>query len=64
MFATAQSVKLLCYNPEGRNFDSRKVSLEYFIEIIFRPHYGIGIESASKRNEHREHLLGVKVAGA
>jgi len=30
----------------------------------FRPHYGPGIDSASKRNEYQEYFLGVKPAGA
>ena len=44
---------------------SQLVSLEFFIDIkSFRSHYGPGVDSASKRNEYQEHLLGVKVAGA
>jgi len=30
----------------------------------FRPHYGPGVDSASKRNEYQEYFLGVKTAGA
>jgi hypothetical protein len=30
----------------------------------FRSHYGPGVDSASNRNEHQEHFLGVKAAGA
>jgi len=30
----------------------------------FRPHYGLGIDSASNRNEYKEYFLGVKAAGA
>jgi hypothetical protein len=41
------------------------VSLEFFIDIIlFLPHYGPGVDSASNRNEYQEYFLGVKVAGA
>jgi hypothetical protein len=32
--------------------------------IILRPHYGHGVDSASKRNEYQEYFLGVKVSGA
>ena len=41
-----------------------KVSLEFFIDITFRSHYGPGVDSASNRNEYQEYLLGVKAAGA
>jgi len=43
---------------------SQLVSLEFFIDIIVRLHYGPGVDSASNRNEYQEHFLGVKVAGA
>ena len=36
-----------------------------FIDIkYFRSHYGLGVDSASNRNEYQEYLLGVKAAGA
>jgi len=40
------------------------VSLEYFIDIILPPHYGLELDSAYKRNEYRNIFLGVKVAVA
>jgi hypothetical protein len=40
------------------------VSLEIFIDITFQPHYGIGVDSASNRNEYQQYFLGVKAAGA
>jgi hypothetical protein len=40
------------------------VSLEFFIDIIFRPHYGPGVDLASNRNEYQKYFLGVKAAGA
>ena len=41
------------------------ISLEFFIDIkSFRSHYGPGVDSASNRNEYKEHFLGVKAAGA
>ena len=40
------------------------VSLEFFIDISFRPHCGPGVDSASNRNEYQEYFLGVKAAGA
>jgi len=37
----------------------------FFIDIkSFRSNYGLGIDSASNRNEYQEYFLGVKVAGA
>jgi len=32
--------------------------------IVFRSHYGPGVDSASNRNEYQEHFLRVKAAGA
>ena len=44
---------------------SQLVSLEFFIDTkSFRSHYGPGVDSAFKRNEHQEHFLGVKTAVA
>jgi len=40
------------------------VSLEFFIDIIFRSQYGPVVDSASNRNEYQEYFLGVKAAGA
>jgi hypothetical protein len=40
------------------------LSLEFFIDIILRPHYGPVVDSASNRNEYQEYFLGVKAAGA
>jgi len=36
---------------------------EIFIDIIFRPQYGPGVNTASNRNEYQEYFLGVKAAG-
>jgi hypothetical protein len=40
------------------------VSLEFFIDIILRPHYGPGDDSASNRNEYQKYFLGFKATGA
>jgi hypothetical protein len=40
------------------------VSLEFIIDITFRPHYGPGVYSASNRNEYQKYFLRVKAAGA
>ena len=35
-----------------------------FIDIkSFRSHYGLGVDSASNRNEYQDYFLGVKAAG-
>jgi hypothetical protein len=34
------------------------VSLEFFIDVIFRPHYGPGVDSTSNRNEYQGYFLG------
>ena len=37
----------------------------FFIDIkSFRSHYGLGVDSASNRNEYQECFLRVKAAGA
>jgi len=37
----------------------------FFIDIkSLRLHYGPGVDSASNKNEHQEHFLGAKAAGA
>ena len=52
-------VKVLCYKSEGRWFESQLVSLKFFIDKkSIRSHYGPGVDSASNRNEYREHILG------
>jgi len=57
-------VKVLCYKSEGRWFVPAGVS-GFFIDITsLRSHYGLGVDSASNRNEYQEHFLGVKAAGA
>ena len=57
-------VKVLCYKSEGRWFDPKLVSVDFFIDIkSFRSHYGPGVDSASNRNEYQEYFRGVKAAG-
>ena len=34
----------------------------FFIDI--KSHYGLGVDSASNRNEYQEYFLGVKAVGA
>jgi len=37
----------------------------FFVDIkSFRSHYGLGVDSASNRNEHQEYFLGLKAAVA
>ena len=53
--AVVQLVETLRYKPEGRGFDSRRCR---------GSHYGLGVDSASNRNEFQEYFLGIKAAGA
>jgi hypothetical protein len=34
--------------------------IEFFIVINFGPHYGLGVDSVSNRNECQEYFLGVR----
>ena len=34
--------------------------MEFFIDIILRPHFGTGVDSASNRNEYQDYFLGGK----
>jgi len=43
---------------------SQLVSMEFFIDMkSFRKHCGLGVDSASNRNEYQEYFLRVKAAG-
>ena len=58
-------VEALRYKPEGRGFDSRRGSLEFFaltqsLELFYVP----GVSSYSNNNEYQGYRLGVKTAGA
>ena len=61
--AVAQWLKCCATNRKVAGSIPASVS-GFFIDIkSFRSHYGLGVESASKRNEYQEHFLGVKTAG-
>jgi hypothetical protein len=71
-------VKVLCYKGTAVAqwlrccATNRKVAVSippgvsgFFIDIkSFRSHYGLGVDSASNRNEYQEYFLGVKAVGA
>jgi hypothetical protein len=57
-------VKVLCYKSQGRWFDSRWCRWIFPLTEFSRSHYGLGVDSASNRNEYQEYFLGVKAAGA
>jgi hypothetical protein len=48
-YGLGQLVDALRYNPEGRRFYSRWVHWDFSLTLSFRPHYGPGVDSASKR---------------
>jgi hypothetical protein len=50
-------VEALRYKPEDRVFDSRWCHWTFSWTSSFRPHYGPGDDSASKRNEYQEYFL-------
>ena len=58
--AVAQFVEELRYKPEGRGFDFRCSDWDFSFTQSFRPHYGPGVDSASKRNEYQGYPLGVR----
>jgi hypothetical protein len=60
----AQLVEALRHKPEGRVFDSPWCRWNFSLISSFRPQYGPGADSVSKRNEYQEYFLGVKAAGA
>jgi len=60
--AVAQ-VKVLCYKSGGRWFDPSWCHWNFSFSFL-RSHYDPGVDSASYRNEHQEHFLGVNAAGA
>jgi hypothetical protein len=41
----------LYYKPEGLGFDPPIRSLGFYLTESFQPHYGTGIDTASKTNE-------------
>jgi len=49
-------VKVLCHKSEGRWFNNSLCHWNFS--------HGLGVDSASNRNEYQDHFLGVKVAGA
>jgi len=57
-------IKVLCYKSEGRWFDPSWCHWNFSLIKSFRSHCGPGVDSVSNRNEHQEHFLGVKAAGA
>ena len=61
--AVVQLVEALRHKPEGRRFDSRWCHWNFSLTQSFRPHYGLGVDSASNRNEYQEYFVGVKAAG-
>jgi len=53
----AQLVEALRFKPEDCGFSFPWGDMDFFIDIIFRPHYGPGFDSASNRNEHQVYFL-------
>ena len=51
--AVAHLIEALRYKPAGRGFDSRWCHWNFSLTKSFRPYYGPGVASASKRNEYQ-----------
>jgi hypothetical protein len=54
----AQLVESLHYKPEDRGFDFRWCKWNFSLTQSFRPHYCVGVHSASNRNEYQKYFLG------
>jgi hypothetical protein len=52
-----QLVEARCFEPEGGMFDSRWCHWNFLLTLSFRPHYDLGVDSVSKRNEYQEYFL-------
>jgi hypothetical protein len=52
--AVAQSVEALCYKPEGRWFEARRVCWIFWIYLILPAALGFRDHSASNRNEYQK----------
>jgi hypothetical protein len=56
----AQLVQALRYKPEGRGFNSQWCHWNFSFTWSFQPHHGLGVDSASNKNEYQEYFLGGK----
>jgi hypothetical protein len=52
-------VKVLCYKPEGRGFETRGGDWFLSIYLILLAALGPGVYSASNRNEYQKHKNNV-----
>ena len=51
-YSVVQLVESLRYKLEGRVFDSRWCHWNFSLTQSFRPHYSLGVDSASNRNQY------------
>jgi hypothetical protein len=56
----AQLVEALRYKREGRGFDSQLCHWNFSLTCFFRPHYGPGVDSTTKKKSSRNISLGSK----
>jgi hypothetical protein len=59
-----QLVEALHYKLKGHGFDCQWCHWNFSMTQSFQPHYGLGVDSASNRNEYHEYFLELKAAGA
>jgi hypothetical protein len=55
--------RALWRNRFGGGFEPVVIQNTEWMNESFRPHYGLGFDSASNRNEYQESFLGIKAAG-
>jgi len=53
-----QLVEALHYKSEGHSFDSRWCHWNFSLTQSFWPHYGLGVDLASNKNDYQEYFLG------
>jgi hypothetical protein len=54
----AHLVEALRYKPKVRKFDLLWCHWNFSLTLSFHKQYGLGVDTASNRNEYQEYLLG------
>jgi len=55
------SIQISAEKSQVQNSETRNAGVFHAVNIAV---YGLGVDSASNRNEYNEHFLGVKAIGA
>jgi len=59
-YVAEQLVEALRYKPEGCELDPRWCHWNFPLTLSFRPHYGPGVDTDSKKNECQKYFLADK----